>query len=267
MKFSIIVSILFGPSIVAAEEMIRFIFTPTVQSSQPCTTSDMQKIEAIFNPGRRQVRTSANVARELPTQQCKDNCKGYTSPFCYAKGCSRRRELNDNINDRVLADTCGQHTADINATLNQLVSTNAVSASCKTFLSTAKRAPECYNDVVYGVIEQVALWKIPTSSGAATLVQSDISSSTLTVCNTFNFNIEAVVNTCVDFVNFRLSGPSNYYYTRSEGSIPYSLFGDANGKLDGKKLTTLGDYTLTIIPDGYDYKKKSYKITVKNCPP
>jgi hypothetical protein len=274
MKLNIIVSIAFCTSLVTADRMIRFIFNngTSPSTSQVCSTADIDKIDAIFNPvERRHLRTPINATRALAslTAKCKDNCRGFATGTCRATGCRvKRRVLNDNTNDRDRQVTCVDQIKAINDELNNLISINAVSENCKSFIDPILRFASCYDDVVYGEIESLALWKITSASTThQTLISSNVSLTGLTVCNNMYFNIEAKVNDCVDFVRFSIVGPGTYRYDQSENVVPYTVFGDDSdeNKIYGRRLSNIGSYTLTITPDGLVTKRKILTFKVKAC--
>jgi hypothetical protein len=248
--------------IASAERMIRFTFN----STQTCTDADAVKIGAIFNPAvRRQLRESNNAHRGL-NQYCKENCGSVVAPRCYATGCAgytgrRLSSLEDN-NDRDLQNinsTCRENVFALNAKIDLLIKNNEVSESCKLFLATPNRRRECYDDVMYGLIETIRVWNM-TDPTAPTLITDNMRNS-FSICNTQAFTIEAKVNSCVDYVNFQMVGASSsssgYFLNRTEDNAPFTVFDSASqGNMVGVKLDKWGGYNLTITPDGFESKKK-----------
>jgi hypothetical protein len=259
MKLYIITLLCMGPMIASAERMIRFTFN----STQTCTAADTIKIASIFNPTvRRQLRVSNNADRELG-QRCQSSCGSMVPPFCFGTGCSDSGRRNLQSADFNL--TCHEEVSALDTKLNLLINNNEVSGSCKLFLAGANRKRECYNDVVYGVIESILVWNM-TDSAKPTLITDNMHNG-FTVCKSQAFAIEAKVNPCVDFVNFHMIGSSSsssgYFLNRTENKIPYTLFASsAQSNMVGMKMDNWGFYNLTVTPDGFETKKKSIYFSV-----
>jgi hypothetical protein len=266
MKLSVITLLFFGPTLVSAARMVRFFFN----STQTCTVADSSKIDAIFNAvvPRRQLRVSSkNAHRELWAAYCKDNCAGYVSGQCRATNCNGyRRRAAEADNEGELQVSCADQIQLMNDKMNLLVTTDAVSESCKAYLDPSLRTAECYDDVIYGELENIRLWNMTTTT--PTLITNNMLSG-YTICKSLTFTIEAKVNPCVDFVNFTMVGPvgANYLREHTENVVPYALFDSTtNGTMLGKKLYNSGNYTLTIVPDGFKNKTKEIVFTVlKGC--
>lgn len=260
MKLQILVQLAFLPYFVSSERVVRFIFN----SQATCSATDNEKIDAIFETPvlRRLLRTSTIVERQLTTlSECKNNCAYQKN--CRVAGCigfdGTKRKLVEQL-------TCSQELQSKHAALDKLIATNAISDTCKIQIAPGTRQASCYNDVIYGNIDNLKLWNLTSTP---TLIAKNVTTEMkLTICKSLVFNFEAKVNTCVDFVHFNMVGPSgsNYVRDHTEDSVPYSLFGDSDQKvMYGKKLYHSGVYTLTMIPDEDESKKKIVKFTVKDC--
>jgi hypothetical protein len=246
------------PTMVSADQMVRYIFNNGIEPSTPaCTATDNAMIDALFvNRRRRQLTTNNDtIARGLVTYPaiCKQNCLGISS--CYATGCGGY-DGTIKINKRKLT-VCDTVLAAINQKLDAL----PVSTTCKSFLHSSKRTSECYDDVRYGVVFGAKIWTISGSTQTA----ADLPLTGYSFCKSKTFNIEAVLNECVDVAGFRLNGPNGYTAGRFENNIPYSLFGDDGTKYFGTTLPYTGVYSLTIKPDNYIEKQKVFTFTVNNC--
>ena len=247
------------PTMVSADQMVRYIFNNgTEPATPPCTTTENAMIDALFVNGRRRQRRTMNndtVSRGLVTyaRKCAENCLGIKS--CRATGCLGYDGTI--IKRRQLATVCETVLASINQKLDAL----PVSATCQSYLHKSKRTSECYDDVRYGEVLGAKLWTISGSTQTST----DLPLSGYSFCKSKNFNIEAVLNDCVDVAGFRLTGPNGYSAGRFEKDIPYSLFGDDNAKFFGTTLSSIGTYTLIIKPDNFEEKQKTFTFTVKSC--
>jgi hypothetical protein len=270
MKLYIISLLFFGPTIVLADRVIRFTFN----STQTCTAADNIKIDAIFDTAlvvRRQLRDSTSTHRGL-SLYCKNNCAGTVPYTCRATGCSgyagrRASDTAGTTDERALQvplPTCATQVSAVDAKLDLLISTNAVSTSCKAFLNKSLRKRECFDDVVYGVLESIRLWNV-TNVAKPTVISNDVTTN-LTICKSLKFNLEAVVNPCVNFVKFRVVGPSgsNYFLNRTENSIPYTMFSSVNGAMGGRDMDFPGTYNFTIVPDGFVTKMRAFSFKVSD---
>jgi hypothetical protein len=76
-----------------------------------------------------------------------------------------------------------------------------------------------------------------------------------------DFSVVAKANTCVDYIHFQLLGPGGFTMTRTETNIPFTLFGDEITTLYSKRLSVIGNYTLTMIPDQNMTKAKIINFT------
>lgn len=246
---------------VSADPTVRFYFNNGVDPVKiPCTTTELAMVDAIFVTRRRHLATkNNNVFRHLPTnnntvsRQLK-TFPGYCKRLCdLIKSC---RVTNcggfDGTNRNLLS--CSEITGSINQKLDAL----SVSSSCKSYLHKDKRISECFDDTRYGEVLGAKLWTISGS----TQTSLDLPSSGYKFCKSKSFNIQAILNECVDVAGFRLDGPNGYTYGNYEKNFPYSLFGDYEGKYHGTTLSIAGTYTLKIKPDNYSDKEKIFTFTV-----
>lgn len=260
--FTIIIIV---PTTVSADQMVRYIFNNGIEPVIPaCNSTETAMIDALFvnrrrRHNRRQLTTTTisntTISRGLITypSRCKQNCLGIKC--CYATGC---QGYDGTIIKNRKLSVCDNVIASINQKLDAL----PVSTMCKSYWSSSKRTSECYDDVRYGEVFGAKLWTI---SGSSTQTSVDLPLTGYSFCKSKSFNIEALLNECVDVAGFRLNGPNGYTTGRFENSIPYSLFGDSDGKFFGLKLNITGAYSLTIKPDNYIEKQKVFKFTVNNC--
>jgi hypothetical protein len=287
--FTIILSILIvGPtSFVSAEIMVRFVFNdgraPSMWEGTYCSSSENTLIDAVFDLKnllglRRNLRTSLSnttssaetsveeteEARELYPRKCKNNCAGIASGTCRATDCLgyRRRDLTAgrDHNDRDLQQTqCPALVELVHSKLDALL----VSPTCRKFLDKSKRVSTCFDDVIYGEVQSVRLWKV--SLFWPTVLQDSMPSSAYSFCRSTTFNFEAINNDCVDHALMELTGPNNYVYTSYRTYAPYKLFNDLGFTMTGQRMAAAGEYSLSITPDGFEYKKKTFTFTLKNC--
>ena len=284
-----------------ADRMIRMLFNNGTSPTEAtmCSTSDDAHIDKVFQPIKRErylreaasTTTGADVSstdidftethadRELWPTYCKNNCAGYATGTCRATNCVGYRK-KDRRQTQTL--TCADQVEAVHAELDLVMA--KVSSTCAVYLTRANRIAECFDDVIYGVVENFVLWKsdkvnkkypINSISGinpmqqAFTLVNNLKSLGTVldgfTVCHYDRINIEAVVNPCVQFINATLTHPGGFTASRTEGQIPYTVFGDASNTPMGRELPLLGLYTFTAIPDNFYYKKTSITFNVVKC--
>jgi hypothetical protein len=293
LSHALLVSIMVGA--VNADQMVRVIFNNGVTPTEAtfCDVSDSLKIDFAFRPIVRvrylrettetMVDTNVestdieivdtHVDRELWPAYCKNNCAGYAPGTCRATGCVGYRRR-----DRRQAQTlsCSDHSLQINALLDDVMT--KVSSTCAVFLNPVNRKTECYDDVIYGVVENFVLWKSPTFNTvsltqaltqAVTFVKDLVSLGPVvdgfTICHYDRINIEAVVNSCVKTVTSTLTGPNGFTATRTDNQLPYTIFGEDSLIPTGRNLPVAGTYTFTAVPDNFDYKKMSITFRVKKC--
>jgi hypothetical protein len=274
--------LLFGPQtmMVTAERKIKYLFNSTTDS---CTSADIEKVTAIFSSRtlpvlreRRQLlRSSTNVQqaqRELWPRKCANDCAGKAPGWCQVTDCyGYRRELQAPASSSTSSNTtaskfftCGEETDDIDHKLQMLINNQEVTESCQKFLDPKYREVSCYDNVIYGVVENVRLWNMSASLTKPVLITDDLKDN-FPICKSLVFNIEAKVNNCVDFVHFQMEGP-NFSRDHTEGDVPYSLFGDSDTNvMFGKRLYYSGLYNLTIIPDGITSKTRTIQLNVLKC--
>ena len=260
--------LLLGPTMmVTAERKIKYLFNSTTDS---CTEADMDKVEAIFlSPlpvvrDRRQLRSviSHEPQRELWPRKCANDCELIARGRCHVTDCKGyRRELQLPASKFF---TCTEETNDIDQKIQLLIDNQQVSESCQKFLAPMYREVSCYDNVIYGVVENVRLWNMSASLTKPILITDNLVNK-FSICKSLVFNIEAKVNNCVDFVRFQMDGP-NYSRDHTEDDVPYSLFGDSDANIMfGKRLYYSGLYNLTITPDGIESKKHTIQLNVMKC--
>jgi hypothetical protein len=257
---------LFGSiTMVTAERKIKYLFNSKTYS---CTSQDLDKVDAIFSRpqrNRRQLRSKSaqQTKRDLFLRKCARDCEFIARGYCQVTDCmGYRRELQQPKANKFF--TCGDETNDIDQQLQMLIDNQEVTESCQKFLDPIYREVSCYDNVIYGVVENVQLWNMSASLTKPVLITDDLTDG-FPICKSLMFNIEAKVNNCVDFVHFHMEGP-NFSRDHTEDDVPYSLFGDSDTNIMfGKKLFYSGVYTLTIIPDGIESKMRTIQLNVLKC--
>ena len=264
---TLVVYLLFGSIVtVTAERKIKYLFNSTTDS---CTTYDLDLIDAIFsNPlrTRRQLRspnTEQSQRDMLRSRKCSSDCAGVVRGYCHVSDClGFRRELQSPTTSKFF--TCAEETNDIDQRLQKLIDNKEVTESCQNFLHPSNREVSCYDNVIYGAIENVRLWNMSASLTNPELITDDLTDM-FPICKSLLFSIEAKVNTCVDFVHFRMDGPK-YSRDHTEDDVPYSLFGDSDSnQMYSRRLYNSGIYNLTIVPDGLESKKRTIQLNVLKC--
>jgi hypothetical protein len=276
-------------SFVSAEPMVRFVFNdgraPSYFEGTSCSSTENALIDAVFDIKkllgrvRRQLRTSStNItsteslivppeeeSRELYPRKCKNNCLGLATGTCRATNCLgyRRRELTDKRGEHKNRDLQEMQCPALVDLMHSKLDELKISPTCQKFLDRSKRVTTCFDDVIYGEIEGVRLWKV--SLLWSTVLQERMPSSGYSFCRSTTFNLESINNDCVENAHMELRGPNNYVYTNYQTNAPYTLFNDLGITMLGKRMSMAGEYTLSITPDGFDYKKKIFKFTLRNC--
>ena len=276
---------------VSAETMVRFVFNdgraPSYFEGTSCSSSESALIDTVFDlkkllglVRRRQLvdsvanatsaetlETTTEESRELYARKCKNNCAGMVSGTCRATDCVgyRRRELMDHRDgehkNRYLQGTQCPALVEL---MHTAIDALQLSPTCRKFVDRTKRVTTCLDDVIYGEIEGVRLWKV-SFFGWSSVLQERMPSTGYSFCKSTSFNLESINNDCVENALMVLNGPNNFEYTNYQTNAPYTLFNDLGFTMLGKKLTTAGEYTLSITPDGFDNKKKTFTFTLKNC--
>ena len=270
---------------VSAEVMVRTVFNngraPSSWENTYCTSTETSLIDKLFDLKKLLANAPVNISstevttsvtnttgsRQLYIRKCKDYCKGVAAGTCRATNCVgyRRRDLKENSNgghdERELQT--GQCPAVVDV-LNAALDAVQVSPSCRNYLDKSKRTTECFDDVVYGEIEGVRLWRV--SFLWSSVLQERMPSSGYSFCKSTLFTFESINNDCVDNVSMVLEGPNNYRYTNTRSYAPFTLFNDLLGlTMIGQRMYYAGDYTLSVTPDGFENKKKVFKFTLRNC--
>jgi hypothetical protein len=238
-------------------------------TGEKCNTADNALIDQIFNittPVRNLRSGERDDPRLLqsPSIHCRRECAGQQG-WCRAWGCTH---VNMGGGRELQTTTCADDIKDINRRLDALVSTNAVSSGCKAVL-LAPRVPTCYDDIVFGVVEQLVLWNGDTD----TIIKSDVKSG-VEICKGMGFNIEVITNPCVNFITYKVTSNLGYNYTSHENTVPYMTFKpnrtlaptwDWKNDVFGKSNLRDATYTLTVTPDGYVSKMHTLVFRVVNC--
>ena len=291
---ALFVSIMVGST--NADRMVRAIFNNGVAPTEAtfCDAIDALKIDNVFKPIDRvrylrdttaamtidkeessEVELShMHVDRELWPAYCRNYCAGYVPGTCRYTGCVGYRRKDRRQTQEL---TCSDHLQVMNTRLDELMA--KVSPTCAAYLNPANRKIECFDDVIYGVVENFVLWKAPSLNrlSITNVLTSTISlvkdvaslgavSDGFTICQSDRINIEAVVNSCVELVTSTLTGPAGFTpITKKEEGLPYTIFGDELGVPMVSALPMVGTYTYTAVPDNFDYKKMSITFQVKRC--
>lgn len=277
MKRPIISILLFLNGFVNADRMVRFILNnglPPIPFKNECSAADDELINPLFNISayaRRRLRSVSSSDRKLVTYppKCKDNCAGLVPGTCRATNCvgfRRNRELLD------VNQTCATNIEAIHLALDGLIAMNNVSEPCKVFLSKSMRKAECYDDIVYGEITSFTFWNMnggkarkPGPNVYNVAMKTDVKNG-YNVCSSIPLNLEAVLNPCVKFTTWNMTGPNNSFYTRTDSGHPMGLFSSLeNVATFGGKYLSPGTYNVTATPDGFDYKTKSLTFNVVRC--
>ena len=258
----------FGPEFVNAENAIRFMFESPIGST--CNDTDVLKLDNIFHPNRRKLRVAvgAQEQRELGSKSMSCACKGMAAYYCTSTFCNVRRQLTfkkDSAERELQTNlTCSVEINAMNDKLNKLISRKEVSASCMDLISVPNRKFSCINDVIFGEIDNIRLWKYDNAA-APVLLTNTMQDGAVTMCNNTLFTIEAKTNSCVDKIQFNLLGSNGFNYSTVEQSEPFYLWENNADVVNSRHLSGIGNYTLTMVPD-YNYTKmKTVRFRIKAC--
>ena len=201
---------------------------------------------------------------------CRDECRGYATGHCYKTGCgwynNKRRQLQNYGKGFASNSTLCRTTADsISSDLDYIMSQSLVSSSCVALLQ-APRKIECFEDVMYGIVDAFKVIDADTDTALVSFLNAR-----QTICNTNAFNFQVLVNSCVNSVNITLyNRKANYYSTVIRNTTipgPYTLFG-MNGtstkNFDGQQIP-LGNFTIEATPDGYTNKTRVRNFFIAQC--
>jgi hypothetical protein len=294
MKCAILFCFVF-PAFVTAENMIRYLLNngnlTGTSIDTACNADDVAYLDFIFNINNLPKLRSRlmkdieidvheldfendvinrNQERELAyfPPHCKNNCKYYAAGMCMATSCvGYRRELGGKANQTKsrglqyqFATWCENAAYQISGYLYFYRTRGYFSKPCMTLMALPMKI-ECYNDIIYGVIESFSVYN---STPSTDILLKSAAPNGLNVCSSTRIAIKAEANDCVASVQFTLTGPNAYNYARNESSSPFSLFSRSGLKLSGMVLP-LGTYKLSAVPDGYLQKKQNFTFNVVKC--
>jgi hypothetical protein len=264
-------------SMVQADRLVRFLFNDGKNDTDAgsCNMLDDILVDGIITLSgynftySRKLRASIYPTRNLQyyPPKCKRVCEGYADGTCRATDCvGYRRVLLETIqDDRELGSgksfSCDTQVDFINRELDKLVNNSLVSSSCQKLLSKHRKW-DCYDDVIYGVVERMVLWQVDTTR---TIVDSKYSGQS--ICTHTRVDFEPITNTCVDFLFSTVTGPNNFYKnsTRSDfhpSSATRSIFGSDNAQESGIVFPYPGEYIIQSVPDGFQSKALTIPFSV-----
>lgn len=246
----------------SADRMVRVLFNEGLDSATAgsCTATDDTKINSVIaasSSNSTYIKRSLRAGewqyeeRQLWPAKCRNNCLGYAPRTCRATDCVgyRRRELSSGKSFK-----CEDQVEFINHELNKLVNANLVSASCKELLMKPRKC-DCYDDIIYGTVERMILWNVNPSR---TIADDEFTGGDL--CKNTMVDFEPVTNQCVDILETAITGPNGYSFQSQrndddDDESVNSLFGgDDDDEPGGTLFPSLGQYTMTSVPDGFTDK-------------
>ena len=130
-----------------------------------------------------------------------------------------------------------------------------VKSPTKIPISSSSSTPTC------GIV-QLDLW-----DGATDRLFTSNMVDGMPICTSFEMAIDAITDPCVGNVKFVLTGPKDSLttHTRMEYKPPFFLFGNSGTAVNGKKLSSLGTYTVLAIPNGRMDLAKTIMFNVTAC--
>jgi hypothetical protein len=250
-----------APTLVTAKVKLRVLLNngAPFPESQMCTDSEIdfidQTIMAAASENRRRTLRGDNNEdksdRTLWLARCANDCRGFTRGTCYVSGCyGYRRDMQE----ATLQKTCSTHMLNVNAALDALMAPESVlTEACRSTL-TVNRDVACYDDVIFGVVENIRLLDGTTS---AVLHEKFASGSEICVNSPFSF--EVIANACVEKVAFSfMRGVSQQSMTTLEKTFPFSLASTELPKETGK-------HYLILTPDNDTTKTMQLEFSIVKC--
>jgi hypothetical protein len=227
----------------------------------------------------------AGVRNLAYSSKCKDACAGYATGTCRAIGCvgyRRTLEHEDHDEKRKLQDAiCDRVIGNIHSGLNNLITTNAVSNTCKAFIDPSKRKYTCYGETVFGQIDTLKIWNVGNAASPVLMTNVSVSAlpyttetptfqSAYSFCKSRKITAEVVGNDCIDVLTFHLYKVPNtwggqHVHVMDDYAAPFLMYGtDAYGRMNGT-LLPVGQYMMDVKPNWYVAKEKRFMFTVLNC--
>jgi hypothetical protein len=175
----------------------------------------------------------------------------------------------------------------MHAALDLLIESNVLSLPCQSFVTKSKRQAECFDDVIYGEILSFTVFtshmNMPSSRWApppkptVTKLQENTPNG-YAICNNVPFNIELVLNPCVNTVAFTMINHNGTFppMTRTDAQHPMVLFesmsrmrspmsSSSSSPYATTRFLPPGSYTLSAIPDNFPNKEKRLEFHVIVC--
>jgi len=194
--------------------------------------------------------------------KCNKWCAGWPPCQCYLY----KRECKYNVRRELLQDTSTNAVEQpLEPQQRQLgLVSPETNAECQVKISQALEAIEsavsnetlpivdasdftCYQECK---VNGFALW----NTRCNTLTRENIKDGALICQNDYEFAIQALVEDCVSWVRFELTGPNGFSFINTEISAPLFNFGNENHDIHGASENGLtlpaGSYSLTATPDG-----------------
>jgi hypothetical protein len=262
------------PAMVQADRLVRVLLNDGKNDTGSGSCNDINDDDLInriiFASGlnstyTRNLRSSSYVERYMQyyPPKCKRVCEGFATGSCRATDCVGYRrnlaETSDVSRDLVSGKSfsCDAQIYYIDTELDNLADNNLVTPICKKLLSKHRKW-DCYDDVIYGVVERMVLWQV---SPTQTVLDSQYSGQNICINNRFDF--EPVTNSCVDVLVSTVTGPNDFYknstISNSNGvSVIKTVFGSESGVL----FPTVGAYTIETVPDGFQNKALTIPFSV-----
>jgi hypothetical protein len=269
------------PAMVQADRLVRVLLNDGKIDTDSGSCNDISDDDLInriiFASGlnstyTRNLRSSSYAERDLQyyPPKCKRVCEGFATGTCRATDCvGYRRNLAETSDvSRDLSSgksfSCDTQINYINTELTKLADNNLVTPICKKLLSK-NRKWDCYDDVIYGVVERMTLWNVkPTRTVANSRYTGE------NICKNTRVDFEPITNSCVNFLFTTVTGPNNFYrdsnrddHDDDESGPTQTVFGaDDEDDQTGIVFPFLGAYTIKSVPDRLPYKSLTIQFNV-----
>lgn len=237
-------------------------------------TAAVEQVVASLSPPGGARRGLRNQERDLWSAFCDRACVGWPKNQCYimySKCVWRGRRISGIENEeaademprpnyRELAVSSSECDSKVTIASDAMVA--AVSLDGKSTIVNSTSFLCFANCAITGF----RLW----NADCDRVTRPSIQDGALICRNDYAFSIEILAEACVDNVRFRLSRDSAVLVERSEGTAPYTLFGNRQGDVEGPAAVGLanmaaGAYTLTAIPDSDPDLTMSIAFTLMDC--
>jgi hypothetical protein len=245
-----------------------------IAANETCTHEEMDIISGkvkkavLHEKGRRLRSTKLQKKRALQLLKCfplmawaTGKCGGAT----YTRRLGAEETKEGGGQEQHQTDACSAKTVKFNAELD--LAATKISSECAAFLDT--RTFEC-RQVLDCDIATFHTWNAYND----TIFQSDFpvsGATTNTLCSRINWAFQADTNFDVGTVQFTLTGPDGYSFSRTDYKAPYFLYGSKGTDRLGNRhyfngaMLHVGTYTLTAVALASPESPHTAQFNIVDC--